>query len=66
MQRCAVEQSGASNTPQLSFKVLKAFIQLVMPKQSAGRQIHLIDSFQMTAMWQGSFRGLKKGNFLNL
>lgn len=46
----------------MSFKVVNAFIHAVIEKlhEKSARRFFLIDSFQMTALWQGSFRGSSK------
>ena len=48
-------------TTQFPLKVLNAFIHAAIAKlePTKGKIFH-VDSFQMTAMWQGSYRGLTK------
>ena len=45
---------------QLYPKVLNAFIHATITRHALERKVFQVDSFQMTAMWQGSFKGLKK------
>lgn len=47
---------------EVESEVVNAFIHatIVRSQEESGKQLYLVDSFQMTAMWKGSFRGLNK------
>lgn len=44
----------------IDFKVVNAFLLACLKKLDCGRRGFLIDSYQMTAIWQGATKGLRK------
>lgn len=49
------------NSTNVVFKVMNAFIHCALEKvRGQLEKKFYVDSFQMTAIWQGSYRGLNK------